>query len=443
MKLTLNKIKTFSQNFLLIFSITFILLLIHTANLPAEEKKIYRTDQISQLISDTSCILVYVNLEQFDIDEFFKKNFTNIDQTIKYFGFDSNSAKRITNELSRLLNDINVEFKSQLDKLKLTTNFREAYVIVQVGVIDKVKNTVQISFVLAIPSENRTDDDRKNLLEFVNAAAIPELISEFERSWAIGQYSGFDVIIAEIDYPLPQTAEKPTAIVVPQEKEIAQEDELIDTEELAVREKNLIKNFFSKNNKEFAELIKDAFSRHEKDAPIRVMCFNLKNLITVFDRVYIKSVITQQLTSIAGKENLSNFLQIVEKFEKCYENTKWISLIINPKSMMPEYIVQAKSDSDAKTLLETTLELNNKYYELYISAVSVSFNQNIETVLLNKNNSRFYPLGSEIIKGLTRPYLPVQKGNRLVFIQKNNAMYQSLCAYYCIIGYCVFVTLNN
>ncbi|MDR2761035.1 MAG: hypothetical protein LBB88_00355 [Planctomycetaceae bacterium] len=458
MKLTLNKTRVFSEIFLLLISFLICFFLLQTNILSGEESKVNRADNVASLINESTCMLAYVNIDKIDVDEYFKKNFKGVENVVKMIGFDSNSEKRITKELLSVLQSVKTEFKLRFDKWKSSTDVREAYFLLQVGLLDKLKNAVKMSFVFAIPTDKRNKDELKE---------IRELIQNDDLSWSIGQYGGFDVLVAEMEIPLPQEAavEQPTPIVVPPEDEISPADELIDGDELTAREKNWINNFFSKNNKDVAELIKDSFAKHESDAPVRIVFTNLKNLINAFDYAYLRKSINEMDNTMSNDSSnakkksfavvLRRFLESYQKLQKGYENVKWTSIVLNHKSLKLELVIQAKNEQDAKSLYETIIEFSDIYCEFYTQLVMFTRqienenndeNEEADKVDLEQNikpDSRFFPLISELFKGLNRPYLPKRNGDRLELKQYDGDVSNAMCAYYFTVVYVVMVILNR
>ncbi|MDR2643187.1 MAG: hypothetical protein LBC74_10375 [Planctomycetaceae bacterium] len=411
----------------------FCLLLVQATFLLGNESKTGLGEKIAPLITDTTFAIAYVDIDQINVDEFFQKNFSDIDKAVKIFGFDSTSVKRITAEFSRLLEKMKTEFKSQIGKLKDATMIRNAYFFINVGELNKVKSSIKLSFVFAIPTDKNSEKYRKKMRVVVDSLGS-NVDASLEMSWAIGQYGGFDVVVTEIDWNLPgRTSEHLTPVVVPEKDEISPHDELVDGRELAAREKNWISNFFSRPNKEIAELIKEPFDKHEKDAPIRLVCVNIKNILPVFDYLFV-SLMPKESSEPPIKTGFEQLFNKAKVYMNVFKNTKWLSIVINPKSMMLEVIVQMRNKSEAKELLACYIDLNDMYCDAIVAE------QIRETM---KTDSKFQPLLSQMLKGFNRIDNPVQNGDRLELMQRDCESHKLVCAEYCIIAYILLVLINR
>jgi hypothetical protein len=414
-------------------ALMFCLLLVQATFLLGNESKTGLGEKIAPLITDTTFAIAYVDIDQINVDEFFQKNFSDIDKAVKIFGFDSTSVKRITAEFSRLLEKMKTEFKSQIGKLKDATMIRNAYFFINVGELNKVKSSIKLSFVFAIPTDKNSEKYRKKMRVVVDSLGS-NVDASLEMSWAIGQYGGFDVVVTEIDWNLPgRTSEHLTPVVVPEKDEISPHDELVDGRELAAREKNWISNFFSRPNKEIAELIKEPFDKHEKDAPIRLVCVNIKNILPVFDYLFV-SLMPKESSEPPIKTGFEQLFNKAKVYMNVFKNTKWLSIVINPKSMMLEVIVQMRNKSEAKELLACYIDLNDMYCDAIVAE------QIRETM---KTDSKFQPLLSQMLKGFNRIDNPVQNGDRLELMQRDCESHKLVCAEYCIIAYILLVLINR
>lgn len=414
-------------------ALMFCLLLVQATFLLGNESKTGLGEKIAPLITDTTFAIAYVDIDQINVDEFFQKNFSDIDKAVKIFGFDSTSVKRITAEFSRLLEKMKTEFKSQIGKLKDATMIRNAYFFINVGELNKVKSSIKLSFVFAIPTDKNSEKYRKKMRLVVDSLGS-NVDASLEMSWAIGQYGGFDVVVTEIDWNLPgRTSEHLTPVVVPEKDEISPHDELVDGRELAAREKNWISNFFSRPNKEIAELIKEPFDKHEKDAPIRLVCVNIKNILPVFDYLFV-SLMPKESSEPPIKTGFEQLFNKAKVYMNVFKNTKWLSIVINPKSMMLEVIVQMRNKSEAKELLACYIDLNDMYCDAIVAE------QIRETM---KTDSKFQPLLSQMLKGFNRIDNPVQNGDRLELMQRDCESHKLVCAEYCIIAYILLVLINR
>ncbi|MDR2168964.1 MAG: hypothetical protein LBP59_02365 [Planctomycetaceae bacterium] len=459
MKFTTIKIKNFTKIFFGVFSLTVCFILIPSALFSGEVDGNNRAANITPLIKNTTCMLAYVNLDQINVDEFFNKNLNDIDKTIKKIGFDPNSEKRIINESLRLLKNIKSEFKIQLDNLKNATKIKDAYFIIQSNQFNKLKSSIKFSITFAIPADKRSAEDRNNLRQWINelgenlngAAEQHINVNNVNAnkinllSWAFGQYSGFDVVVAEFDCFLPNMngAEHSAPVVVPAEEEISPADELIDGDELAAREKNWINNFFNVNSKDVAGLIAEAFDKHEKNAPVQIIFTNMKNIKDAIDYVLPKSIdggenlddqLKKQIKQLPIIETANKFILKVKDAVNNFAKSKWTSIILNPKSMKFECAIQMENEADAKIFLESLIEMNDVYCDFIIVEPFKD---------MEKKKSRFQPFLSAVIKRVYRSNVPLRNGDRLELKQQDNEFHKFLCAEYCIVGYILLIVFNR
>ncbi|MDR1486267.1 MAG: hypothetical protein LBT09_15800 [Planctomycetaceae bacterium] len=428
MKLRTDRIVNFSETFFGVFLFCFFF--VQATFLLGNENKIGRGERIAPLITDTTLALAYVNLDQIDVDKFFQKNFIGIDKSMKIFGFDPTSEKRITDEFLRLLEKIKTEFKSQLDKLKDAVNTREAYFLVRIGELDKLKNSVKLSFVFAVPSDKRVEEDRQEFRLLIDQLGKKAADAGFSLSWATGQYHGFEVAVLELDWGLPTTLvpKQPVPVVVEEEDEVSPNDELVDGNELAAREKNWIRNVFSRQNKNAAELVKESFKKHKENAPVRIVFFNVKNIFLLLEHIIPQP---QPPSEDVVKTEIDQLYKQTKNVLKHYEKLKWQSMIINAESLMFECDVQMRSESDTKLLFESLVELNNVYGDFVAAAFAKT---------MRPSDSKFQPLMAEIIKGFYCMNNPVLCGDRLEWNQRDCDLHKLACAGYCIYVY-VFLAI--
>jgi hypothetical protein len=398
-----------------------------------EESKNGHAEKIAPLINDTTFVVTHIDLERLDIDKFFQKNFSDIDKIIKVFGFDPTSEKRITNEFSRLLENMKTKYKLQFDSLKSSVDARDFYFLVYIGAFDKLKNTVKFSFTFAVPTAQHSKPNRDGayfnfIIDWLQAD------SDTSFNWAVGRHGEFDVMVIDFDWALPSVSSSDqAAIAVPEDEEVSPNDELIDKEELAAREKNWISKFFSNKNENNIKLIKESIRKHKENAPFRIVCINTTNFFVLCDQILslpIKQEIDTPLQTQARK-----FVGNTKNLLTTYKKTKWMSIVLNPDSMMFESIVQMQSESDAKQLLELLFEL----YDQYCDFISEQFANTIKP----SGKSKFSPLASEVLKGIYYINFPVQNGDKLELMQRDDGMHKLMCVEYCIIGYVMLIIWGN
>jgi hypothetical protein len=418
----------------ILFAAMFFLFCIQTTFLYGEVNKKNQHDKIMPLITDTTFALVYVNFDHFNIDEFFKKNFSDIDKTVKVFGFDSTSEKRITKVFLSLFDKMQTKFKSQLDKFITASNIHDVYFLVQVGELDKLKNTIKLSFAFAVPTAQRNEEDRKNIRSVLDQFCEPADAS-LGLSWAVDQYGGFDVALVALEWSLQELIPiknlAAEAVVVPKSEEISPDDELIDGKELAAREKKWISNFFNTKNKTAVELITEAFSEHKKNAPFQVICINTNNSIELFEYIFSNPPLSE--TDSPLKIKMKQLFDQARILLKNYEKSKWMSTILDPDSMMFDNVVQMRNESDAKLLCESFLEFYYSCSDLSIAQLE----------LVPQRKSKFEPLLAEICKGLYTVNSHVHRGDRVELKQKDCTLHKILCVEYCIVGYVLLIVFDH